>query len=140
MRQIPTGRGLRILCSRFESAANRELSTLGLTAAQAQLLIILNNSEDTLMPQKRLEAELGASQASATGIISRLAAKGLVEQTRDGLDRRARLITITEKGIDCCKEASDALEKARREVFSNLADDELSQLVLFMKKLGFEDI
>ena len=140
MKIKPIGRGLKLMSSGFEAAANRELSALGLTAAQAQLLIILNSSNDTLRLQKSLAAELGASQACVTGIISRLGEQGFVRLSRDGEDRRNRLISLTPKGEDICQKAHEALVRACRDYFSPLTDEELGQLSAIVKKLGFEDI
>ncbi len=139
MKTYPIGRDLKLLVSRFESAANRELLPLGITAAQAQLLIILDNSTDTLMPQKNLEKAAGASQASVAGIVSRLESKGLVTCKRDGEDRRIQLVAITEKGSELCESAFDALKTAEKKVFKNLTPEEFSLYSSLIKKLGIDE-
>ena len=138
MKMHPIGRELKLLASRFESIAGSELSPLGITAAQAQLLIILDNSTDTLMPQKKLEKAIGASQASVAGIISRLEAKELISCKRDGEDRRIQLIAITEKGNELCKPAFAALKIAEEKAFKNLSSEEKGFLLSLIAKANFE--
>ena len=128
MKTYPVGRELKLLASRFESCANRRLAPLGITAAQAQILITLDNSTDTLMPQKKLENAAGASQACVAGIVARLESKGLVTCKRDGEDRRIQLVAITAQGSDLCKAAFEALKAAEKATFEKLSDDELALL------------
>ena len=139
MRLYPVGQELKLLLNRFEAIANRRLSPLGLTAAQAQLLIILNNSTDTLMPQKKLEAAVGSSQSTVAGIVSRLAAKNLVTATRDGEDRRIKLVAITPEGIDCCDSAFAALKEAESELLSGLSEKESGEFRRILKRLESSD-
>lgn len=120
MKLYPIGHTLKLIVSRFEAEANRALKPLGLTASQAQLLIILNNSTDTLLPQKKLEAAIGLSQATVAGIVSRLAAKNLITLSRDGEDRRIQLVAITPAGIKCCSKAFDIMKAAEEKVITEL--------------------
>ena len=139
MKTYPVGRDLKLLVSRFESTANHELLPLGITAAQAQLLIILNNSTDTLMPQKKLEKAVGASQATITGLITRLAEKNLIALTRDGEDRRVQLVAITPEGIALCESAFFALRSAETEIFKKLSPDELKTFKALFSRLTIPD-
>ncbi len=139
MKLCPIGHELKLLANRFEAAANKNLMPLGLTTAQAQLLIILNNSTDTLMPQKKLEKAVGASQATITGIISRLNEKKLVALTRDGEDRRVQLVAITPEGIALCESAFFALRSAETEIFKKLSADELKTFKSLFSRLTIPD-
>lgn len=139
MRLYPIGHELKLLTNRFEKAANKNLAPLGLTTAQAQLLIILNDSTDTLMPQKKLERAVGASQATITGLITRLVEKGLIALTRDGEDRRVQLVAITPEGIERCEPAFKALKIAEEEVFNNLSESEKTAFKTLISKLATDD-
>ena len=139
MKLYPIGHELKLLANRFEAAANKNLAPLGLTTAQAQLLIILNNSTDTLMPQKKLEKAVGASQATITGLITRLAEKNLLALTRDGEDRRVQLVAITPEGIALCESAFFALRSAENEIFKKFSDDELKTFKSLFSKLTNQD-
>ena len=139
MKLYPIGHELKLLTNRFEAAANKNLAPLGLTTAQAQLLIILNNSTDTLMPQKKLEKAVGASQATITGLITRLAEKNLIALTRDGEDRRVQLVAITPEGIALCESAFFALRSAETEIFKKLSPDELKTFRALFSRLTIPD-
>ena len=91
------------------------------------------------MPQKKLEAAVGSSQSTVAGIVSRLAAKNLVAATRDGEDRRIKLVAITPEGIDCCDSAFAALKEAESELLSGLSEKESAEFRRILKKLGNSD-
>lgn len=132
MKPYPIGHSVKLLLWRFESEANRALKSLDLTTAQAQLLIILNNSTDTLLPQKKLETSVGLSQATVSGIISRLAVKELVTLSRDGEDRRVQIVAITPKGVKCCLSAFEILKTAKENVLSTLSSEEQGAISDFL--------
>lgn len=137
LKTYPIGRNIKLFSSRFEAAANQNLIPLGITVAQAQLLIFLDNSTDTMMPQKNLETAFGASQASIAGIVARLELKGLVVCKRDGADRRIQLVAITEQGSECCAKAFDALQAAEETLLSPLTETERESLLSALDKLAF---
>jgi DNA-binding MarR family transcriptional regulator len=50
------------------------------------------------LPMSRLAEEIGVALPNATGIVGRLAERGIVERNHDTVDRRIVLIGLTEDG------------------------------------------
>jgi DNA-binding MarR family transcriptional regulator len=52
------------------------------------------------VPMRRLVEHLGCDASNVTGIIDRLEARGLVERTTCGHDRRVKMVRLTPRGRD----------------------------------------
>lgn len=68
----------------------------GLTMQQFRVLMLL--SDDGPLPHGDLAHALGVTLASVTGLVDRLAARGLVDRTPSVEDRRVRLAGLTTDG------------------------------------------
>ncbi len=79
----------------MRSPAVGEWADLELTKPQLRALLLVRDS-----PQRmgQLAAALGTSLPSATSLIDRLAARGLVERVADPEDRRVVVCRLTESG------------------------------------------
>jgi DNA-binding MarR family transcriptional regulator len=69
----------------------------GLTMQQFRVLMLL--SDDGPLPHGDLAQALGVTLASVSGLLDRLAARGLVERTTSAGDRRVRLAGLTTEGV-----------------------------------------
>jgi DNA-binding MarR family transcriptional regulator len=80
------------------------------------------------MRMSELSSALDISVANATGIVTRMEERGLLERTRDAGDRRVVNVTLTADG----RQMLDDMNQRRREFFtsllSRLSVDELTQL------------
>ena len=75
----------------------------GLTGPQ---LVILNEiARHELITVTQLARSISLSQATVTDILNRLGKKGLVERTRDTIDRRRVLVRITPQCDDILSQA-----------------------------------
>ena len=89
--------------------ASRTSREFGLTRSQSGVLKIL----DTYGPLSSadLSRKLYMTPSNMTGIIDRLEKKGLVDRTRQPVDRRVVLITLTESGKDLSRLLPDSIER-----------------------------
>ncbi|MFZ0014950.1 MAG: MarR family transcriptional regulator [Acidimicrobiia bacterium] len=74
----------------------RQQSLGGLTPSQASVLATLDNHGS--MSMSRIAEHEAISRPSATGIVGRLAEKGLVERSPDPGDLRSAIVAITPQG------------------------------------------
>jgi DNA-binding MarR family transcriptional regulator len=83
----------------------------------------------------RLAEALDVSVASATGIVSRMTDRGVVERRHDAADRRVVLVHLTEAG----SKMSSSLEENHRErlslILAELSETEMSGLLVGMRAL-----
>lgn len=107
---------------------------LGLTAAQARLLLSLNRhpDENQAFHAERLEVE----PITLTRIIDRMEEAGWVERRADPADRRARILHLTDKSRATVEELRQIIEAMFEEVLLGLDDGERSQLAGLLERIG----
>lgn len=71
---------------------------------------------------------LGVSAPTASGLIDRLADKGLVTRSDDPVDRRVRRLQPTEPGLEVMRQLDSTFERALAVVVGELSADDLEQL------------
>ena len=85
-----------------------ELSRRGLTAARAEVLLVLHAVERPLV-QRELSQALRCTPRHVTTLVDALEAQGLVARRPHPRDRRATLVTLTEQG----RAAADRMNRER---------------------------
>lgn len=78
--------------------------------------------------QQALAAHLGVDRTVMTYLVDDLEAAGLVERRPDPVDRRARLIAVTDAGVARLCEVRQALDSAERHVLAPLAEPDRARL------------
>jgi DNA-binding MarR family transcriptional regulator len=76
----------------------------GLTMQQFRVVMLL--SQDGPLPHSELAHALGVSLASVTGLVDRLAARGIVERTPSPADGRVRLAGLTAQGLTLAEQVT----------------------------------
>ncbi len=75
-----------------------------------------------------LAEHLGMTKQAASEMVAELEAKGYVLRTRSTGDARARLVTLTERGWDCTRAATEAADDAARPWLDALGPARSAQL------------
>ncbi|MEO5985625.1 MAG: MarR family transcriptional regulator [Candidatus Limnocylindria bacterium] len=88
------------------------------------------------LPMSRIAEELDVALPNATGIIGRLAERGIVERSHDILDRRVVLVGLTDAG----RELIGEMERSRREritrLIATMDDRQLRRLAASVRDLN----
>ncbi|HYZ24363.1 MAG TPA: MarR family transcriptional regulator [Rhodopila sp.] len=95
----------------WRRAVDRRLQPFGLTEATWLPLIYLARASEP-MRQKDLAAALVLDGSSVVRLLDALEAAGLIERRPESTDRRAKIITVTGRGLGIV----DRVEAASREV------------------------
>jgi len=90
---------------------------------------------DGAMSMSRLAETLDVSVASATGIVSRMEERGLVERTHGEKDRRVVLVGPTEAGIAIFRDMTEQRRRSLADLFTRLTDDELTALLTGLRAM-----
>ncbi len=88
------------------SIALGEARELGLTPVQAQTLLFVKHTKSFATSVGQLAAHLGASHASAVGVVDGLVARGLIVREPGQRDRRVTLLRLTPAGEAVCQRLS----------------------------------
>ncbi|HHB79582.1 MAG TPA: hypothetical protein ENK85_10160 [Saprospiraceae bacterium] len=97
----------------------------------------------TLLREKRMQKKELINlhileTSSGSEILKRLLAKGFIKESPDQRDKRAKLVSITPKGIEVIMNSFDQMHTVSEIVIGNLTDEEVNQSLNIFKKLeGF---
>jgi DNA-binding MarR family transcriptional regulator len=110
-----------------------------------QLVCLREIRRDGETTPSALARRISLSQATVTGILDRLAARGLISRTRSETDRRRVLLRLTPEGEQLAREAPSPLQQHFVEHLSALPegaqrniDDVLQQVVSMMEADGLD--
>jgi DNA-binding MarR family transcriptional regulator len=92
------------------------------------LHVISTLEADGPLPMSRLADMLDVSVASATGIVTRMEERNLVERQHDQEDRRVVLVIPTETGISVFRIMAEQRRVRLKAMLAKLTDEELASL------------
>ena len=141
-----SGRGLQIVdtaglarVARLAAYLERDLAETckiaGLKAAQFQVLAELCSRDPLPMSASDLARAVILTTGGMTPVLDQLADRGLINRQVDLEDRRARRITITEKGRSVINRALDHQIARHRALNAALEIEEREQLSDLLRKL-----
>ena len=97
------GYQFKIINDRIKARADADLKTHDLTLTQTRVLGFLAESGGQAT-QKEIEADLQVSHPTVVGIISRMEQKGFLCTWTDPMDRRNKIVRLTDKAIKLDRE------------------------------------
>ena len=103
------GRLMKVISSAYDATKNALLEQYGLTSRQVDLLGFLKKHERREATQKDLTEYLHTSYATTSGVIKRLAEKGLVERITCEDDKRSNVIRLTDEAASMVGECAPTL-------------------------------
>jgi len=103
------------------------LAPLGLTPAQSRALRVIGHDSEPVR-MSALAERLGIVPRSATTVVDALVAAGLVTRAADPANRRATLVSPTDKGRHTLRRMQQARRDAAAETFAALSDDQRETL------------
>jgi len=114
---------------------DKALKPLGVTRSQWWVLAHLSRHSDRAMVQTELARVLDIGKVALGGILDRLEANGLVTRRPDLIDRRAKFIEMTPRGIDLLESLQRQATLANREMMKGFTPDEIEANEDFLHRL-----
>ena len=140
MNKKDTGNYITRISYYIEADANRELDQYGLTCSQTRVLSFLLRRRDKVTIQKDIEDFFEIKHPTVIGIIQRMESKGFVQSSVDPIDKRQRIITVTEAAVELEKKLGRHSLAAEKRMVEGLSVDEVKELkrLLYMvhKNIG----
>lgn len=102
--------------------------------SQRRILILLRESGGTT--QRELTARLGIQPGSASEVIGKLEAAGLILRTPSQTDRRTADIHLTARGQAAAQDAYIQREARHRQMFDCLTDAEKTDLLSLLERVN----
>lgn len=125
---------LRRILRATESSARTLTRVTGLTTPQLMVLETLRDSREAT--PKMIAQTVGVAQATATALIEKLEARGLLRRRRGETDRRQFWLSLTEAGEDALDVAPDPLQVRFAARFEALPDWEQAMLVASLERVA----
>lgn len=119
----------------FEANCNKNLQKYNLTQAQMDILIYLQHHKDSIITQKDLEIGLRLKNPTVTGILNRLEEKELINRKKHPSDKRAKIITMTEKSKIIMKEAYINMKEMYSSIVEGFSESEKKELFRLLYKV-----
>lgn len=98
-------------------------------------LVLLAATEKTARNQVQLARRLGIDRTVMVYLLDELVAAGLIERRLDPLDRRNRLIVLTEAGRTRLAEAQQAMDRAVAHLLAPLPEAERASFTAALHRL-----
>ncbi|RTL56868.1 MAG: MarR family transcriptional regulator [Rhodocyclaceae bacterium] len=86
--------------------------------------------------QKSLAKIIAFDTATISGVVDRLAVKGLVTRSEDLKDRRLRRLNLTPEGVGLLKKISQGVEESQEALVVPLTPTERKQFLALLKKIA----
>lgn len=104
------------------------------TFAKSRVLGLLLRTEEG-MHQKDIAGQIGVNASTISELLDRLEDDGYIVRNADPADKRATLISLTEKGKARAYELEDSRDEHLASMFANLNDNEKQELIRLLNKL-----
>jgi DNA-binding MarR family transcriptional regulator len=123
------------MSARFHGAHDAAAAAQDLTGVQARLLAVV---ADRPVAMNRIASVLQCEPSNITGLVDRLAARGLVTREPSPTDRRVKLIAATGAGAELAARVGAALDFAAAPVAA-LTPQERLALRDLLRRISAED-
>ena len=127
------------LARRRYQAAERSFASLGLNHTEARLLSLLHQNHGSAS-QDELSALLSVDRTNAGRALQRLELSGYIARRKDDIDKRAKVVRLTERGRRVVGEIGKLRNKLVHGFFGNLTQDEAEVVAALLKKAMAEEI
>jgi DNA-binding MarR family transcriptional regulator len=127
------GRLIYTVSAIMRKASDRALAPMGLSVAQAPVLVVLRESRRPMMITE-IARSLHLETPSVTTMVDRLSERGLVERVKDSKDRRKALVSLTRKGKNLVESTREPGHRLEEEMFGALNSAERKTLRTLLQK------
>lgn len=119
----------------YDKQANQMLVKYDLTHTQHKTLMFLYDSPPKSVRQIDIERFFSMTNPTVTGILKNMERKGLIRRVANPSDKRSKVISLTAKALQMRDELYECSELFDSQVSQSLSEEELSLLVILLKKM-----
>ena len=130
---LPLLRELASAYQAFEIYSSAHIRSLGLTPPQFDIVATLGNTPG--MPPKELGEKTLITKGTLTGVVDRLADKGLVRRIASPSDGRSQTVQLTRAGEKLFARVFPAHLEYMQHAFAQLPPEELAGITASMRRL-----
>lgn len=127
---------IKTLDAKLRRKAEKWPGINNLSVSEMDVIIALDKEKDKKLELKEIEARMFAPQSTIFGIVKKLEQKGMVELGGSSDDKRIRIASLTEKGIDFCRRSEDDRLEDEALLLSGLTEEEKLIFTVLLKKVA----
>lgn len=121
------GYQFKIINDRIRVKADADLRQHDLTLTQTRVMGFLTEAGGRAT-QKEIEEDLQVSHPTVVGIVSRMEQKGFLQTWTDPMDRRNKLVCLTDKARQVDQEIDATVEKQDQMLLRGLSEQQVDEL------------
>ncbi|MDQ0314768.1 MarR family winged helix-turn-helix transcriptional regulator [Amorphus orientalis] len=126
------------LARRFQQIAvaifHAEAAAVGCDLTPVQYAALATVAAHDGIDQVTLAGSIAYDRTTITGVVDRLAHKGLLERRANARDRRARALHVTDLGREVLVRIEPAVDAAQRTMLRGLSEDEAEVFLTLFRK------
>lgn len=115
----------------------RETMGFDVTAVQFAIMQVLLEKPGT--DQVTVAQQVALDAATSGAVIGRLEARGWLRREADAVDKRRKLMWLTDAGRKAAKQMTKPVQKVQDKLLASLSQDEQLLLVALLKKINAID-
>lgn len=124
---------LQVSAHVLRKLADRMVEPLGFTTGQLAVVAVIAQDQPTT--QTNIAKVLALNESGLTALLSRLVADGIVERRQSEDDKRVRLLSLTEAGLDLQNQARSTFGKVNELIDQALPESTQSDMALALDEL-----
>jgi DNA-binding MarR family transcriptional regulator len=121
------------LTARLGDLMERDLGARGLNTSRAEVLFVLHERGPQV--QRELSQALRCTPRYVTGLVDVLEAQGWVARSPHPTDRRATLVSLTERGTAAAARMHAERQASAAALFGDVAEDDLETFVAVLDRV-----
>ncbi len=129
------GYQFKIIDEKIKIRADADLKRHGLTLTQTRVMGFLAEMGGQAT-QKEIEEDFQVSHPTVVGLVSRMEQKGLVTTCPDLMDRRNKLVKLTERALEIGQEIDMTVQQHDAELLRGFSEEEQETLYRFLERIN----
>jgi DNA-binding MarR family transcriptional regulator len=115
------------------SLFGEECAEFDVTPVQFSIMSVIGQQPG--LDQSQISEEVGVDRATLANVVARLEAAGLLRRATSRLDRRQKLLTLTQKGKSLLTRMQAPVYRAHARTIAALSPDEQAQFLALLSRL-----
>lgn len=129
------GRMIKLISKELEINKNNDLKKYDMTAQQFHVIMLISLNSDKKIFQKDIEKDMDITGATASGILSRLEAKGYITRKTLDNDSRYKYLNLTNKALELKDKIFVNIEKHEKIMTQGFSEEEKKTLMEFLERM-----
>lgn len=128
------GYQFKMIHEKIKTRADADLKRHDITLMQTRVLGFLSDMGGQAT-QKEIEDDLQVSHPTVVGLVSRMEQKEFLTTRPDPMDRRNKLVRLTEKAQKLDREIDQTVEQQDAELLKGFTDEQIDELMGYLDRI-----